>query len=257
MNREEMILCRVRELRQRHPFVGVRKLQLMLRNEKYGYPILIGRDRLFALLQKYSLLSAHRRKYVQTTNSKHKNTIYPNLLSGLSVSAVNQVWVSDITYLRLANGKFSYLFLVTDFFSRKIIGYRIDKSLSSDGAISALQMAIRNTKPAPGLIHHSDHGVQYSCKEYVYLLKKIQANISMTGPKHCYDNAVAERVNGILKQEYCLGLSFASHEAAIKLVKSGIELYNTERLHHSLQYSTPNAVYEKFIKNNKQTISVI
>jgi len=241
------VLLRVMEMRCIQPRVGVRKLQRMMENPEYGLPVEISRDKLFKLLSDNDLLVKRKKRYHQTTNSKHSLPSYPNLIKDLEVSKVNQVWVSDITYVKLPNGKFCYLFLVTDYFSRKIIGYALKSTLSTDGALEVLKMAVRNAKPSAGFIHHSDHGVQYCNKAYTALLQKHQAQISMTGANHCYDNAVAERVNGILKQEFGLGATLASFEAANKLSRQAILLYNTVRLHTSHGYHTPEAVFRGLV----------
>lgn len=238
-----MILFRVRQLRKRFRYEGVRKLQILLRNPAYGIPIHIGRDHLLSLLKRHNLLSELRKRYKHTSNNEHQYPIYPNLLKDLTVTHINQAWVCDITYLRLMEGKFCYLFLVTELLSRKIIGYSLSTTLSADGAIEAFKMAVKTSKPEAGFIHHSDHGIQYCCKKYRNLIAQYGGRISMTGNNHCYDNAVAERINGILKQEYGLGSVLRSFTTAKLLTDNGILIYNTERLHQSLQYQTPDIVY--------------
>lgn len=217
---------------------------MMLASPDYGLPVHIGRDRLLALLRSINQLSRLHKRYKKTTLSKHQLPIYPNLIKDLKVRAVNEVWVSDITYILLPNGKFCYLFLVSDLYSRKILGYALKESLASEGAEEALRKALNFAKPQLGFIHHSDHGIQYCCKSYIATLGKQGARISMTGDNHCYDNAVAERINGILKQEYGLGQELPSIEAAHLLVNDGIKIYNSERLHTSLGYKTPDKIYE-------------
>jgi transposase InsO family protein len=238
-----MLVSRIAQLHQQNRYTGGRKLQLMLMDPGNGLPVMIGRDHLFRLTRQYGLQAEYPKRYKQTSNSKHRYPVYPNLLKGNTIDKVNQAWVCDITYLRLHTGKFCYLFLVTDLASRKIIGYELSQKLDAEGAVKALKMALRKANPKPGFIHHSDHGVQYCCKEYRRLLSKHGARISMTGEDHCYDNAVAERLNGTLKQEYGLGSVLASFEAAQKLTDNGILLYNTKRLHQNLRYSTPDLVY--------------
>jgi len=245
-------------MRNIQPRVGVRKLQRMMLKSEYGLPVEISRDRLFKLLGDNDLLVKRKKRYHQTTNSRHSLPSYPNLLKELDVRHVNQVWVSDITYVKLPQGKFCYLFLITDYFSRKIIGYALKSTLSSDGAIEVLKKALKNAKPSSGFIHHSDHGVQYCNKAYTALLHKHKAQISMTGVNHCYDNAVAERVNGILKQEFGLGSTIASFEAAHKLTRQAIYLYNSVRLHTSHGYHTPDAVFhDKALPENSNVRRVI
>lgn len=246
MNRNEIILHRVRELRRRHRYAGALKLQKLLADPANGLPVQIGRDSLLNLLRDNGLLSELHKKYIHTSDSKHDFQLYPNLLKELRINAVNQAWVADITYLRLAEGKFCYLFLVTDYFSRKIIGYSLRKTLEAEGAVDALQTALLFAKPAAGFIHHSDHGIQYCCAKYTDLVLKHQGQISMTGENHCYDNAVAERINGILKYEFGLGSTLASFEAAKRLAEDGINIYNTERLHASLGYKTPDYTFKLY-----------
>lgn len=253
MNFEKIVLLRVQQLRTRHRYAGVRKLQKMLADPDYGLPVKIGRDRLLYLLRRNMMLSQIHKRHKKTTDGNHPFPVYPNLLKGSKISAVNQAWVCDITYLRLVRRRFIYLFLVTDLFSRKILGYALKDSLASEGAEKALQMAIRHARPATGFIHHSDHGIQYCCKSYTALMKKHGANISMTGKDHCYDNAVAERINGILKQEYGLGNELPSFSAAQRLTDDGIKIYNSERLHTSLGYQTPDNKYALGIQNDNKS----
>lgn len=238
-----MVLLRVKEIKYILPYTGIRKLQKMLQDSQYGLPIKIGRDHLLRLLRDNKLLSPLRKRYQHTTNSRHTLPRYPNLLQNRDVSQVNEVWVSDITYINLNKGKFCYLFLVTDYFSRKIMGYALKQSLSVEGALEALEMSIKYGKPPAGFIHHSDRGLQYCSKEYVNKLQSHAAQISMTGDNHCYDNALAERVNGILKQEFGLGANLRDIEAAKTLTDEGIRLYNSVRLHLSLGYRTPDHIY--------------
>lgn len=240
-----MVLLIVKEIRFKLPYIGIRKLYKMLNNGHYGIPVRIGRDALFKLLRDNDMLSRLRKRYRKTTNSKHSFPSYPNLLKEKTIEQINEVWVSDITYIRLTGGKFCYLFLTTDYYSRKIIGYALKTSLSAEGALEAFDMAHRYAKPPSGFIHHSDHGIQYCCKEFVSKLLKNNAQISMTGKDHCYDNAVAERVNGILKQEFGLGKELSDIVAARKLTIEGINLYNNVRLHVSLEYRTPGYIYSR------------
>lgn len=161
----------------------------------------------------------------------------------MSLSLPNQVWVSDITYIRTVNG-FCYLALITDMYSRKIVGYDISNSLELAGCLRALQKALRQSGGVKGLIHHSDRGIQYCSNQYVNELKKKKINISMTEENHCYENAIAERVNGILKDEFYLDQNFFDVKHAQRAAKSAIKLYNELRLHLSLNYKTPEMVYK-------------
>jgi transposase InsO family protein len=234
----EEVLCTVKEFRKRQPMVGVRKLQKMLLSEG----ITIGRDRLFDLLREHELLIYPKRNYRRTTNSKHNFRMYRNLIKDLELTGSNQVFVSDITYIRTLEG-FCYLSLITDKFSRKIVGYNLSRSLAVEGSLRALKMAMRGVKRPENLIHHSDRGIQYCSNLYVdYLICK-KTSISMTEKDHVYENALAERVNGILKNELMLGTMIKSFSIAKNLVKQSIEIYNNERLHFALNYKTPELVH--------------
>jgi putative transposase len=159
------------------------------------------------------------------------------------VTKSNQVWVSDITYIRTIKG-FCYLALITDMYSRKIIGYDISNSLELKGCVRALNKALYQSKDITGLIHHSDRGIQYCSNVYTQILKRNNIGISMTEENHCYENAMAERVNGILKDEFYLDQTFDSLQHAKRATKNAINLYNEIRLHLSLDYKTPNMVYK-------------
>lgn len=161
----------------------------------------------------------------------------------MEVKAPNQVWVADITYIRTVKG-FCYLALITDLFSRKIVGYDISDSLELAGCLRAIKSALRHARPAAGLVHHSDRGVQYCSNQYVDQLKNRKNKISMTEENHCYENAVAERVNGILKDEFYLDQCFFSTPHASRAKKNSIEIYNSKRLHLTLDYKTPDIVFK-------------
>lgn len=235
---EGFILAAVREIRRRLPRVGVRKLHHLL--PQFG--VSIGRDRLFALLQRFKLLVDRKRNFTRTTNSYHRFHTYLNLIQDLKISQPNQVFVSDITYLKTQEG-FCYLSLVTDLYSRKIVGWDLGKSLAIEGCQRALLMALKGVADASKLIHHSDRGIQYCSAGYVDILIDKNVKISMTVENHCYENAVAERLNGILKEEFCLGNVHTSFQAAVALTTQAIELYNNERPHCSLLYQTPSQRY--------------
>lgn len=242
-----MLILLVNQIRFRQPNVGCRKLHRMLADPAYGLPVKIGRDRLFRVLREQNMLSKLHKRFKNTSNSRHKLPVYPNLIKNMKPQEANQVWVSDITYVRLTQNKFCYLFLVSDLYSRKVLGYAIKPTLNTEGAEEALQMALEYANPKTGFIHHSDHGVQYCSKSYVALLRQHGALISMTGPDRCYDNAVAERINGILKQEFGLGATFPDIRAVLLLSTDSINIYNNERLHSSLGYRTPHSVYEESV----------
>jgi len=161
----------------------------------------------------------------------------------MQVTAPNQVWVSDITYIRTING-FCYLALITDMYSRKIIGYDISDTLELTGCLGAFKRAQKAARPAAGLVHHSDRGIQYCSNQYVEELNKYGIKISMTEENHCYENAIAERVNGILKDEFYLDQCFFSTEHARCAAENAIKIYNSKRLHLSLGYKTPDEIFK-------------
>ena len=235
---EEMILAMIRQFRRLQPRVGGRKLYFMLQE----CALYIGRDRLFEILRDHHMLVQRRKRYTRTTDSRHPFRYYPNLIKDIQIDRPGQVYVSDITYIHTLEG-FQYLALITDYYSRKIVGYDLSSSLSIDGSLRALKMALRQTKDPSTLIHHSDRGVQYCCKAYIDLLKKHGVKISMTEQDHVYENALAERVNGILKDEFCLGDTLQSKDIARQLVKESVKIYNQCRLHMALNYRTPESVY--------------
>ena len=202
----------------------------------------IGRDRLFELLGQNNLLIRQKRSGARTTYSKHGFRYYRNLVKDRVVTSSNQVYVSDITYLRTLEG-FCYLFLITDLYSRKIVGYHLADSLCVQEALKALRMALREQDPEKELIHHSDRGIQYCAYDYTNRLKDAGVQISMTEKDHVYENATAERVNGILKTEFMLGELLKSKMIAKKMVHQAIRIYNKERLHMSLCYQTPDQVH--------------
>jgi transposase InsO family protein len=247
-SQEKDILKLVDVKRKVLPRVGVRKLMRHLEQDFVNANIKIGRDKLFTILREHDRLVKRRKTSCRTTNSYHHFHKYENQIKDFTPTGINQVWVTDITYLRTVKG-FCYLALVTDLYSRKIVGYDICDSLELLGALRALKMALRKAKNLKRLIHHSDRGVQYCSNQYTGELLKRNIKISMTEENHCYENAVAERVNGILKDEFYLDLTFFSTELAQRASKNAIKLYNNERLHLSLDYKTPDTVYQ----NNEKT----
>lgn len=205
----------------------------------------IGRDKFITILGKYNLLVVPKKSFTRTTNSFHRFYKYKNLLYDKTIDGSNQCWVSDITYLRTQTG-FVYLFLITDYYSRKIVGWDVSASLSIEGAIIALNKAIKQrNKQSYHMIHHSDRGIQYCSNSYVDLLLRNKIKISMTEQNHCYENAKAERVNGILKNEFLLDSTFSNHTMARKAAKEAIQTYNELRPHWSLNLQTPSQVHKK------------
>lgn len=203
----------------------------------------IGRDQLFDLLRRHNLLVKRRRKWMRTTDSRHRYARYPNLVKQLTLTGRNQVWVSDITYISTDEG-YMYLSLITDAFSRKIVGYEVSDTLEAVGCLHALQMALRCLEDGESPIHHSDRGIQYSCHLYTGLLNKKGLRISMTEDDHCAENALAERMNGILKDEYLLDYRFRTKLQAQLCCREAIRLYNTERPHLSLNYGIPSEIHD-------------
>jgi len=233
----------VKEERSIQARVGTRKLHKELEDSFLKLGIKVGRDRLFDILRANNMLVNRKKVTYKTTNSYHHFHKYNNLIKDMKVRAPNQVWVSDITYIRTMKG-FCYLALITDLFSRKIVGYDLSDSLELAGCLRALKKALASARPSEGLIHHSDRGIQYCSKQYVAELQKKNVKISMTEENHCYENAVAERVNGILKDEFYLDQCFVNTSNAKVATKNAIDIYNNKRLHLSLGYKTPNMVFE-------------
>ena len=201
-----------------------------------------GKNKFFDLLRNNDLLLKRHKRYCITTDSNHAFRKHNNELIRANIIAPDEAWVSDITYLRTRE-KFVYLSLVTDVYSRKIVGWNVDVSLAVEGAIEALKMGIHISSGTNGLIHHSDRGIQYCCYAYNELTHKRGMIMSMGEAGNCYDNAIAERVNGILKDEYLLDSEFINKAHALKAVKQAVYLYNYERPHWSLDLKKPAEVY--------------
>jgi transposase InsO family protein len=243
---EALIVELVRSVRQRLPKIGARKLLLMLQEDFAAHHISIGRDSFVQLLRNHGLLVKRTKRYVRTTDSNHPFKKWPDLIKELAVTATEQLWVSDITYLRTESG-FIYLSLITDAYSHKIVGYHLSQHLKAQGCIIALNKAIatlKGTEQQRKLIHHSDRGVQYCCDAYVQVLQHHHIAISMTQSGSPYDNAMAERVNGILKTELDLERTFQSYSAAVPVVHQAIDAYNRLRPHMSCGNLTPDQVHQ-------------
>ena len=244
----DMIVLRlVNELRSDIPMLGTRKLLFMLAPELKNHGIKIGRDQLFQLLRFHGLLVRRRNRSVKTTNSHHWLKRFPDLTVELAITHPEQLWVSDITYIRTLQG-FSYLSLITDAFSRKIVGHCLLETLETIGPLEALSMAkagrqTQGISHLPKLIHHSDRGIQYCCGEYVDALSKGDIAISMTQNGSPYENALAERMNGILKNEFFPMQIYKSHEEAKRAMARIISLYNERRPHSSIDYFTPSQAH--------------
>lgn len=240
---EDIVIKLVHSIRRYQPRIGGKKLYRLLKDDLEKLSGTIGRDKFFDILRKHGLLVKRRKKYVTTTDSFHRFRKYKNKLKGKLLRQPNQAYASDITYLRTEEG-FVYLFLQTDVYSRMITGWDLSDSLAIEGALKALKMTIKQCANTDEVIHHSDRGIQYCSKEYVELLKHHKMEISMTEENHCYENAIAERVNGILKDEFLLDATFANREAAFKAVKEAIASYNTRRPHWSLDLCTPQQIHK-------------
>jgi putative transposase len=245
----ELIIEMVKKIKDEQPRIGVRKLQVLLQQLLSRKGIKIGRDGLFDLLREFDMLVKRKRYKHYSTDSRHIYHKHPNQIKGLVINRPNQLWVSDITYLQVANG-FYYLFLITDSCSRKIVGFCLSKSYSVKGALEALKMALRQNKISSGLVHHSDRGIQYCCQQYTALLKKKNFVISMTENSDPYENAVAERVNGILKGEL-LQLKYNNELEAMKSVMRAVKIYNTKRPHMSIGLLTPDQAHQQENPVNK------
>jgi len=234
----DLILQEVLRIRKTLKRLGTRKLLFKMEGFMSEHHIEIGRDAMFDLLATHKLLIRKRKRKVPiTTFSDHWMRKYPNLIVDFIPTAPNQLWVSDITYITLKYD-FSYLSLITDAYSRKIVGFYLSQTLSADGCIKALQMALKNNPQLGRLIHHSDRGSQYCCADYVSILDKHFVKISMTQSGNPLENAIAERVNGILKDEL-LEKVYLNYEQARQAIAAAISIYNYQRPHSSIDMLTP------------------
>ena len=229
------------------PRLGGKKLHYILKPKLLEAGVRIGRDRFFAVLGERGLLLERLPKAPRTTNSRHSLPIFVNQLAKMKLTGFNQAWVSDITYIRTDEG-FLYLSLITDAWSRKIVGYHAGDTLETEGCLMALEKAVKELMDGLFPMHHSDRGCQYCSHLYTGKLREYGLGISMTEENHCYENAKAERVNGILKQEYGLGIPFCTKQQAIASVDQAVMLYNTRRPHLALNYKTPEEVHREVKK---------
>lgn len=246
-----MIVREVLRIRQTHRRMGGRKLYEMLEPFMLEHQIKMGRDALFDLLSAHKLLVKRRKRRVFTTQSFHWLHKYPNLIRGYIPTKPNQLWVSDITYWKIEPGHL-YISFVTDAYSRKVVGYHVAETLDAIETIQALQMALeQNRDSLENLIHHSDRGIQYCSSGYVSLLQKHKMIISMTENGDPLENAIAERVNGIIKSEYLDSYQINTLNQAKEILATVIEAYNNERPHMSLGNVTPNQVHYKSLATEK------
>jgi len=240
--KDDLILYHVLKFRENMPRIGVRKLHYLLSEQLTTDGFKIGRDYLFNLLSEHKLLVRQRKRKAITTNSKHWMHKYNNLIKELEITRPEQVWVSDITYIKL-NQQWGYLSLITDAYSKRIMGYNFRNNLQADGCVEALSMAVKSRQYNQSLIHHSDRGSQYCSKAYIDLLLKHNIAVSMTENGDPYENAIAERINGILKTEFNLHYSTNSFELTLTTIAKCIEVYNQQRPHASCDFLTPNQAH--------------
>ena len=243
---EAVILGYVQELRRQMPRIGGRKLHYLLEPLLAQHRISLGRDKLLGILFDYGLLVRRpKRRKVFTTDSDHPFKKYPNLIKDMEVRRPEHLWVSDITYIPLKE-KFCYLSLITDAYSRRIVGYCLWPDLKKEGPLNALKMAIESRQRNEAeLIHHSDRGLQYCCSDYISMLNKEHISISMTEKGDPYENALAERINGILKAEFGLDKTFDNYQQAGIAVSTAITVYNNNRPHASINYLTPEQAHQQ------------
>jgi transposase InsO family protein len=237
--------CVIRELvmekRKEMPRLGGKKLYHLLKTPMRNHLIQLGRDRFFSWLRSQDLLVKPKKRFTKTTNSYHRYRVHKNLIKDMHVTHPDQLWVSDITYLKLQKG-FCYLALITDVYSRKIVGYDISHSLELQGCLRALTMACAQRR-VDQTIHHSDRGFQYCSNPYIAMLEENKIRISMAEAGNCYENALAERINGILKTEFNLDSVFENLISAQKAARQAIETYNGKRPHLSIEMQIPGELY--------------
>src|ERR1017187_6397906 len=239
----ELVEALVVAERQLQPRLGARKLHFMLKGTLAQAGVVLGRDGFIEVLRQKGLLLAPKpAEYPCTTNSHHCLPVFPNRIKGLTVSKPNEVWVGDLTYVRTLMG-FMYLALLTDKVSRKVVGYHCGETLEAGGCLVALKKALAEMPAGATPIHHSDQGTQYCSHEYVNWVVAHGLSMSMTETDHCAENALAERVNGILKSEYGLGGQFKTKAEALLAVEQAIYLYNTRRAPTALGYRTPQEAH--------------
>lgn len=241
---EGMIVELVKRERRQQPRLGGRKLLHLVSADLAEAGVDVGRDRFFEVLAEADLLVAPKRGTPRTTNSRHSLPVFNNLLAGKPLCAPNEAWVSDLTYIRTDEGML-YAALIMDAYSRKIVGAHMSDSLEAEGCLRALDQALGELPAGKRPIHHSDRGCQYCCHEYVERLQARDLPISMTQVMHCYENAQAERLNGILKQEYEMDRTFRTKAQAMAAFEQAVWLYNHRRPHLMLKYRFPADVHQE------------
>ncbi len=246
----EVILQNVAEIRKEMPKIGTRKLYEYLKPILLKLGIKIGRDALFKLLRSKQLLIKKTKRYHITTDSKHFFKTSPNLIKNIEIKHAEQVFVTDITYIKTDQAH-AYLAIATDAYSKKIMGWALEDNMKVGMVKEALNMAKKNCiHNNNSIIHHSDRGIQYCCPDYTEFAKKHDFIMSTTQKYDPYENAIAERINGILKYEFGLRKTIANIEIARKMMKQAVDIYNNKRLHWSLDLNTPQKVHEEY--NNQQ-----
>lgn len=245
--RDMIVVDMVNILREAMPGIGTEKLHKRLAPAFEREGIKIGRDKLHEILSEQGLTIRRRRRKPQTTWSKHWLKKWPNLIRELEVNRPDQLWVSDITYIRLRNDDFAYLSLITDAYSRKVVGWALSMSLTTEsGPLRALEMALQTIPDGhEGLIHHSDRGSQYCSDMYISMLNGREVAVSMTEKKDPYENAIAERMNGVLKTEFTLGGTFSGYAQALAAAEKDIGVYNTQYPHRSIDMLTPEQAHQR------------
>jgi len=251
---EDLIIKEVQSIRNNHKRMGVRKLYQKLEPIMQEHQVKMGRDALFNLLSAHGMLVRKRKRRIQTTQSSHWLRKYSNLVRTFIPTSPNQLWVSDITYWKIKNGHV-YISFITDAYSHKIVGYHVAQTLETVETIQSLRMALSGllmgTESHPNLVHHSDRGVQYCSGEYVKLLHKNDIKISMTENGDPLENAIAERINGILKDEYLIDSVVGSISEAKAILKRSVIYYNEDRPHMSIGNNYPDDVHKEKLKTEK------
>ena len=244
MEKQAQVKSMVDRERKLMPRLGTRKLYHQIKPHLDSQGLKVGRDKLFAWMRQYGLLIAPRKRYVQTTMSKHWMRKYPNLIKEQDITRPEQVWVSDITYIKTEEGN-CYLNMITDAFSRKIMGYVVDDNMEAVNMVKALKMALgnRNDKESE-LIHHSDRGSQYCSEDYTQVAIGNKVKISMTENGDPYENALAERMNRTIKEEFGLDGIIKSREQVLQVVEESVALYNYYRPHLALKMKTPEQAHK-------------
>jgi transposase InsO family protein len=243
-HKEQVVLQLISFYRKDMPLIGSVKLYILIQPHLKSIGLRVGRDQVLRILRDNGLVIRRRKRKAITTMSRHRFRKYPNIIKELVVDRPDQLWVSDITYLELID-RFCYLALITDVYSHRIVGFSLSLRLDAQNCIAALQMALNHRQnETASLIHHSDRGIQYCSKDYTGLLDKNHIQISMTENGDPYENAIAERINGILKYEFALNQVFESLEDAYSETIKSVSIYNSKRPHASIDYLTPNQAHQ-------------